>query len=384
MSRVPPLRPALAFSCFLAALPCVAASGEVATSGDVAPAARPSPHDDPLPVRNQLPLTLPFLGQTPRSAFLLASGETDFRLGLAYESTHAASDTMVDIYRADDFATYDGLVTQPVLESAATMSPVDHAYYVDGETLRASLEARVGVGRRFEIGLELPVLLHTSGFLDGLIDSYHDRFHFPDGGRAPFAENQYVVGYTDGSRVLFLEDSPGGMRIGDLTLMGRFALRRASSGRQTVTGSLTVKLPTGDPERLDGSGHADYGAGLESSWRWTRTSLHAGYQYTRVGGLSLSPGLDLRDGQGVFVTYGLSVGERSEILVQILGTLGPFPERADGGLGKATIEISAGMRHESASRFGLEWAVLENLTQDLNVPDVGLYLGLTCRAGSNR
>jgi Protein of unknown function (DUF3187) len=358
--------------------------GLLAASGAARAGETPQRHDDPFPVRNQLPLTLPFLAQRPRAAFLLGLGETRWDFSLVYESTHAASDTMVDVYRADDFATYGGLVTEPVLGSAAAISPVGHAYYVDGETLRASVEGRFGVGGRAEVGFELPLLMHTTGFLDGPIDSYHDWFHFPDGGRSAFAQNQYVVGYTDGVRMVFLEDSPGGVRIGDLVLTGRFALLRAGSGRHALAGSLSVKLPTGNPERLDGSGHADYGAGIEASWTLTRTSFHTGYQYTRNGGLSLEPGLNLRDGQGAFVTFSLGVGEGSEVLVQVLGTLGPFAERADGGLGKAAAEVAAGMRHRRRKPVSVEWAILENLTRDLNVPDVGLYVGLTCRAGSIR
>jgi hypothetical protein len=347
--------------------------------GEIAGAEGPPRLDEPFPVRNQLPLGLPFLEEPPRSAFLLASGIGEVRLTLAYETTLNASDSLVDLYREDDFETYDGLVTQEILEGVAAGSASDTAYYLDGETLRAVLEGRLGVHDRLEIGLEVPLLLHTGGFLDSPIDSYHAWFGFPDGGRNAFARDQYVVGYTDAGRTVFLEDSPPGVRLGDLVVSGRAGLLRGRTGRSALAASFAAKLPTGSIERFDGSGHADFALGLQASWRLDRATVHAGGGYSRLGTWSLEPGFEMGDRGSLFLTWAYRATPRSGIVVQLLGGAGPFPRHDDGSLGRPALEIAAGMRHAGGSAWTVDWALLENLTRDLNVPDFGLFFGVTRR-----
>lgn len=335
-----------------------------------------APLDDPFPVRNQLPLGLPFLEEPPRSAFLLPSGIGEVSLGLAYETTLNASDSMIDLYRKDDFQTYDGLVTREILEGVAAGSRSGNAYYLDGETLRAALSGHFGLSDRLEVGLEIPLLMHTRGFLDSPIDSYHEWFGFPDGGRTAFARDQYVVGYSDAGRTVFLDDSPPGLRLGDLVVSSRAGLLRGGTGRSALAASLAAKLPTGSIERFDGSGHADVALGLQASWRFERATLHAGGGYSWLGTWSLEPGFEMGDRGSFFLAWAWRATPRSGIVVQVLGGAGPFPRRDDGSLGRPALEIAAGMRHGGPSPWTIEWALLENLTRDLNVPDFGLFFGV--------
>jgi len=347
--------------------------------GESVGAEEPARLDDPFPVRNQLPLGLPFLEEPPRSAFLVAPGIAEASLGLAYETTLSASDSLVDLYREDDFATYDGLVTQEILEGVAAGSPSDSAYYLDGETLRAVLGGRLGLMNHLEIDFEIPLLMHTRGFLDSPIDSYHAWFGFPDGGRTAFARDQYVVGYSDAGRTVFLEDSPPGLRLGDLVVSGRVGLLKEATGRSALAASLAAKLPTGSIERFDGSGHADFALGLQASWRFERATLHAGGGFSRLGTWSLEPGFEMGDRGSLFLTWSYRATPLSGIVVQLLGGAGPFPRRDDGSLGRPALEIAAGMRHAGGASWTIEWALLENLTRDLNVPDFGLFFGISRR-----
>lgn len=351
-----------------------AAAGEIATAGE------PVRNEDPFPIRNQLPLGLPFLEPPPRSAFLLKSGAFAWSILLTYESTFVASDPMIDLYRQDDFVTYGGRVTQPILEGVAAGSPSNSAYTVDGETLRAVFDGRLGLTERFEIGLEVPVLMHTAGFLDSRIDSFHALLDLPDGGRTAFARNQYVVGYSDAGRTVFLDESPSGLRLGDLVLSGQAALARGATGRSALSASLSVKLPTGSVERIDGSGSADVAAGIQASWRLERSSLHAGLGYSHLGTWSLEPGIDLGDRRSLHVAWAIRARNESAVVLQLLGGSGPFPSRDGGSLGDPAAELLVGMRHTGRPGWALEWGILENLTRDLNVPDFGLFFGVTRRS----
>jgi hypothetical protein len=334
--------------------------------------------DDPFPLRGQYPLALPFLDLTPRSAFLLTDGEARLRVGLAYESTMTMSTDLDHFYRSGK-GPADGRVTQPILTQVAAASPSGHAYYVDGETLRATLEGAVGIGTRCELGLTLPLVWHTTGFMDGPIERWHSFWGFPDGGRPEFARDQYVVGYDDRGRTVFLGDAPGGVRPGDLILSARVALLRSAGGATALAATAENKAPTGDAERFDGSGSWDEGIGLLAGWRLGRSSLHFGAQASWLGAWSLDDSPTIGHRVALFGGYAFAFTPRLAFIGQMLSGHGPFPSRDGGDLGDPSIETALGLRHAVAGNDAFEWALLENLTSRLNTTDFGLYMGWSHR-----
>lgn len=336
--------------------------------------------DDPFALRGQYPLALPFLDLTPRSAFLLADGETRLGVSLAYESTMTMSADLDALYKSGK-GPADGRVTQPVLTQVASTSRSGHAYYVDGETLRATLEGAVGVGTRCELGLTLPLVWHTTGFMDSPIERWHSFWGFADGGRPDFARDQYVVGYEDRGRTVFLGDAPGGVRPGDLVLSARVGLFRSAGGSTALSALAEIKAPTGDPDRFDGSGSWDEGIGLLAGWRLGRSSLHFGAQASWLGSWTIEDAPTIGHRFALFGGYAFAFSPRLSFVGQVLSGHGPFPSRDGGDLGDPTIEIALGLRHAASGENAFDWALLENFTSRLNTPDFGLYLGWARRFG---
>src|SRR5690606_920635 len=54
----------------------------------------------------------------------------------------------------------------------------------DGEVARGSLGVRYGVGESSDLEVELGLLYSDSGFLDDFVESWHELFRLPGGGRA--------------------------------------------------------------------------------------------------------------------------------------------------------------------------------------------------------
>jgi Protein of unknown function (DUF3187) len=336
--------------------------------------------DDPFPLRGEYPLALPFLDLTPRSAFLLPSGATRWSVALAYLSTMTMSADLEQLYRAGG-GPPDGRVTEPVLTQVATGSASGHAYYVDGETLRATLEGAVGIGTRGEVSLTLPLVWHTPGFMDGPIERWHDFWGFPDGGRPAFARDQYVVGYDDRGHTVFLGQAPDGVRLGDLVLSARLALAGTADGTAALAATADIKAPTGDPDRFDGSGSWDEGIGLLAGWRLDRSSLNFGAQYSWLGRWRVDDAPSIGHRFALFGEYAYGFSPRGAFVGQMLSGHGPFPSRDGGDLGDPTIEIALGTRHAGSAGNVFEWALLENLTSRLNTPDFGAYVGWSRRLG---
>nr|WP_320132933.1 DUF3187 family protein [uncultured Holophaga sp.] len=183
--------------------------------------------------RNQGPLAVLYGVPTPGALGVLAPGRSEGSVRLDWSNSYA-----LDSNGGDDLE-------------------------LDGETLRATLAWRRGLAPGLEVGLELPVSGSGGGVMDGFIEGYHRVFGLPGKDRALRPQRAYRVRYAKGGQAL-LDRSQGSTGLGDLCLNAGWQV----SGL-TLRGSL--KLPTGDPDRLLGSGSTDLAlwlVGGAASGRW--------------------------------------------------------------------------------------------------------------------
>jgi len=166
------------------------------------------------------------------------------------------------------------------LASNATLSGKNgEQIQLDGETLVATLGVRRGLGKRLQIGFELPWIRHDSGSLDGFIDNWHDFFGLPNGDRDQLADDQLTYRYLrNGEELLNLDRSASSL--GDLRLQLGWQL--ADSELTAAALHLSLKLPTGAADKLTGSEAwgASLALALERSWL-----LDAGASTAVWGGL---------------------------------------------------------------------------------------------------
>lgn len=124
---------------------------------------------------------------------------------------------------------------------------------LDGETHRLTLALRYGVSERWELGIDIPYIRHTGGSLDSFIENWHDTFGLPNGGREDFVDDQlnFSIADPEGSNLALTRSTSG---IGDVRLTGGYQLTEPDHSSWTLRASL--KLPTGDADKLTGSGAA--------------------------------------------------------------------------------------------------------------------------------
>jgi len=121
----------------------------------------------------------------------------------------------------------------------------------DQETTRFTFTQRKGLGNGLEAWLELPVENRGGGFMDPLINWWHEhvlRSYHPGRENSPLGQS--VIRYAEAD---YSGDQFG---IGDVSV----GLRKTLGRRWTAEAAL--KLPTGDSGRLLGSGAADLGIAL--------------------------------------------------------------------------------------------------------------------------
>lgn len=133
------------------------------------------------------------------------------------------------------------------------------ALIVDAETR----EARVTIGRSWSSGfaaqLELPYRYTGGGVLDEVIDGWHELFSLPQGARATMPTDRVRIVYERaGATLIDIDSSAAGLA--DASLDFGYSLH--STTATAVAAWLSVKLPTGDADRLTGTGATDVSLAL--------------------------------------------------------------------------------------------------------------------------
>jgi hypothetical protein len=127
---------------------------------------------------------------------------------------------------------------------------------LDGETHRYTVALRYGLSDRMEIGVDVPYMFFSDGFLDGFMNDFHKVIGRSLAKKAA-GTHRLVFSYTrDGATEIDFRERTSGF--GDILLSAALPLHRGKDvDSRSVALRAALKLPTGDPDTLKGSGAAD-------------------------------------------------------------------------------------------------------------------------------
>jgi len=195
----------------------------------------------PIPIRNMRPYNLLFLQFIPQKADVLLAGRNDFAIQL---------DIANNLLVPDEFQ--NGKFGSSVHE--------------DNEYQRLRFSWRRGLSSREEVGMTTALLWRNGGILDALLSSYHSLFGLngngPDNslGREHYRKYQSVLQVVDTGRNTTIRQGSA-FGLGETNFEYKHRLTR-TIGRSATALRLGIKLPTGNPRLLLGSGSVDAGGEL--------------------------------------------------------------------------------------------------------------------------
>ncbi|MET0380087.1 MAG: DUF3187 family protein [Spongiibacteraceae bacterium] len=304
--------------------------------------------DQPLTLGDRSPFSQVHGLPAPRSGELLAPGQTETRL-------------VFDV--ANNFVDAQSGTELMVL---------------DGETQRLELGWRAGLGNGWEVGYTLPVLQHSGGNLDSFIEGWHDFWGLPDGGRPDAARNRLDYRYRRGGVVeVDLHERESG--IGDAEIQAAYQLWRG--GDTTVAMAATIKLPTGDAERLTGDGTAatdlTLAATTQNLWGSTLSGYaNAGVLWLPAGDVLPAMQRDYIWHAGAGISWPVSWLDHEVLALKLqLDMHQAFYRSAVRALGNDSILLVIGGTARLAPHWLLDIGVGEDLAVD-TAPDVTLQMGL--------
>lgn len=172
---------------------------------------------------------------------------------------------------------------------------------IDVETTTTLLSLEHGFADIWSASIEIPFVSHDGGFLDELIDDYHDALGLPDGGRKSRPRDEILVRWQD-ARGVRRALTDGAAEFGDIRIGFARALVREAD--RTTAIRLGLELPTGNVDALTGNDGID----VSLAWHLTDRRLLEGWGWTLHTALGVLAQVDrdqLYDGDGEnFVGFG--------------------------------------------------------------------------------
>lgn len=194
------------------------------------------------------------------TCLLLISNQTAAHQPLSTRNQHPLVQ-IVGIPYANDgvvlpVGTWQSSIVFSLANDAVVANSVSEHLVVDGENFALELNVAHVISNGVELGLTLPIVGYSGGFLDSVINDFHHAFGFPEGDRRQFDNDQIHYFYRRDGLVL-LEQSQHQSGFGDLRLHAGVGVEAWSNSRRHVSLWGQIKLPTGDSNRLLGSGSFD-------------------------------------------------------------------------------------------------------------------------------
>ena len=270
-----------------------------------------------------------------------------------------------ELVRPDHF---DFAVSYDITNDADDAERPTSELVIDGETQTLSLSLRHRVFERMELGIDVPYVSHSGGTLDSLIKDWHNLVGLSNSireGPNDQIQHSYALDGTTYYELLAPESG-----IGDVQLSAAYAM-------QNVTFRAGIKLPTGDPDKLTGSGAADFSLGLYAGS--TTTLFDRAFDYSGfLGVLVLGDGDVLPEFQESTVPYGgvalrWHATDRLSLATQF-SLQGSYFDIDINEIGGNTIQFAIGGDYRF-ERTLLRLAIIEDIAAGAT-PDFALHLSI--------
>ena len=251
---------------------------------------------------------------------------------------------------------------------------------IDGESYITNINLRYGYNRDIELSMAIPLIYHSEGFLDEVIKTWHQWWGMTNSRRDVFPNNQLDYQYTkNGDTLIHIDAGTGGL--GDVVLGIKFSSEILRHRATTIAYRVDLKLPTGDADKLTGSGATDIAFSIHAAnaslLSNVNTTLYGGAGMVALGKGDILPDIQKElNGSGYF---GASwyITPRLALIAQ-LNYQSAYYESNLNQLGANSVQLYLNAAYTARNNLNYEIGIGENLATD-PTPDFLLYFAITAR-----
>lgn len=241
--------------------------------------------------------------------------------------------------------------------------------FIDVETWHLNFLYDYSFKENWMFRLQLPYIIHSGGILDSLIDSYHGALGLPEDIRPDFPHDEINIHYQQ-NNVPTLNISNQQQALGDISL--QIAWQVQESEQSALSYWLSVKLPTGDADKLTGSGATDIAAWASMNYRLNTTR----WIYGQGGLLYLGNSdvlTDIQKNWGTFANIGIKFQPWKSIELKTqLDFHSAFYNSNLKFLGDA-LQLTFGGTYTLSEKQKLDFAIVEDIAEGAS-PDVNFNI----------
>lgn len=327
----------------------------------------PWTHIGLLRVRDLTPFGILRLDFLPAHAVAATPGTWALEVNLSYQNTFVLSDNVAEYLKVRG----DGRRVAVTREDVdAILGLGEEAYLVDLELALYDLTAHYRFSNHWGGYLTIPVLSFQDGYVDGVIEEFHQEFGFSTANRDLVVRDQLqVVVATDNARLFVLETPRDG--VGDPVFGLRYSLF-AKPHHWNLIAETAVKVAWSDERPFLSSGRSDAGmqVSLQKFLRRQAFYLTASGVYFDGSANTVTP--DLKQWIPTLVLgWESRLTRRTNAILQLYMSPSVVQDSDLDELNADKYLLSAGLQARRGEWF-YRFALTENLKNFSNTPDVGL------------
>lgn len=252
----------------------------------------------------------------------------------------------------------------PYFESAATVNSFSASLFyssvfmdkqsaewkaqLDMEIAELDLRYTRQISNLFELGVEVPILALTSGFMDPFLRTFHSTFGFSDYGRQSRPSDSFLY-EVQRRGVVIIRAEDDGIGLGDIKLSAKKVLFDKDL---LISIKADVELPTGATSKGYGSGSLDAGLSLLIDKRLGEKIM----SYYNIGVISpgklkavepISLNTSFYGGMGLEAL----ISQKFSLLGQIMAQTSPFPKTGIGNIDRTGVLLTLGGRYVKGKEY---------------------------------
>ena len=243
---------------------------------------------------------------------------------------------------------------------------------MDMELYRTALSVHYGILKNYEIGLDIPFLHFSGGFLDSFIQGYHHAFGFPNAGREQVPNGRFSYLVTKNGAVMY-QVSQSDFGPGDVTFYQKAKLMDEKKILPSLAAKALIKIPTGNPAAGTGSGSADFALSFlgEKSWKRLHSTTQIGFDF--LGKQETLQDIQKRTAFYFGQAFEFNLKNHLSLVAQVTGNTPFFKNVSIPELSQPILDLTFGVRGEKIlqkriSKINYEVAMTEDpMTQGPSV-----------------